>query len=207
LNQRVFAWHAPWQDWLFLPLGAFWILVNIGWYPAYPAFILRVGTFESRASDIFPYTWASSFLLFAYSIWLLRTRYNLDYVRTVIFALSLSLAATSLFEVIYQNIGIGVGVGNQQIEGQLINFSAIAMALSSVRFWRASKPLLFTVILFLTGWILWMSAGYPQIFSSDAGLAREAYVFNASLKVGAFVVLGLLVSFARPQGDRKDRTV
>lgn len=193
---RLFRWNSPWEDWLFVPLGVAWLIINVGIYPAYPAFLVRVGTFESGASAIFPYTWTSSLLLFAYGLWMFRIRYGLDYVRAVVFALCLSFAATSLFEIIYQNIGSGLGVGNQQIEGQLINASAIALAFSSIRFWRASKPLVGAILLYVTGWALWWSAGYPQIFASDLALAREAYVFNAALKVGSFVILGLLVGFA-----------
>ncbi len=196
LSDRIFRLRAPWEDWLFVPLFALWITVNFGLYPAYPAFVLRVGTFEGRASSIFPYTWVSSFFLFVYGLWLFKTRYRLDYVRTAAFAVSLSFAATSLFEIIYQNIGIGTGVGNQYIERQLINLTAIGLAFSSLRFWRASKPLLYSVLLFLTGWILWMSVGYPQIFDSNPTLAQHAYVFNAALKVGSFILMGLLVSFA-----------
>jgi hypothetical protein len=203
LADRVFRLHAPWPDWLFFPLFALWITINVGLYPAYPAFILRVGTFEGRASSIFPFTWASSFILFVYGLWLFNKRYHLDYVRTAAFALGLSFAATSLFEIIYQNIGIGTGVGNQYVEGQLINLTAIGLAFSSVRFWRASKPLLYSIILFLTGWILWMSVGYPQIFDSNPALAQHAYVFNAALKVGSFIVMGLLVSFAGPESIRR----
>lgn len=193
---RLFKVDSPWQDWLFIPLLAIWVGINVGLYSAYPAFILRVGTFSSGASVISPYTWSSSLLLFIYSIWLFQTRYHLDYVRSVLFALSLSFAATSLFEITYQNIGAGFGVGNHQIEGQLINLSAIGLAFSSLRFWRASRVLLYSVILYLTGWILWVSAGYPQIFDSNPSIAHQAYVFNAALKVGAFVLFGLLVSFA-----------
>ncbi|MGD0250679.1 MAG: hypothetical protein ABSB97_07340 [Thermoplasmata archaeon] len=201
---QLFRWAAPWQDWLFLPLVLAWLVINVGLFPAYPAFLVRVGTFETGASAIFPYTWTSSLLLFVYSLWLFRIRYGLDYVRTVVFALSLSFAATSLFEIIYQNIGSGLGIGNQQFEGQLINASAIALALSTVRFWRASKPLLFAVLLFVAGWILWVSAGYPQIFDPELPRAEQAYLFNATLKVGALVVLGLLVSFA---GRRPDPSI
>jgi hypothetical protein len=193
---HILRLDSPWQDWLFIPLFVVWAIINIGLYPAYPAFIWRVGTFTSGAGVIFPFTWTSSLALFIYGIWLFHRRYRLDLVRTVAFALGLSFAATSLFEILYQNIGRGVGVGNQLLEGQLINLSAISLALGSLRFWRSSKPLLYSIILFLTGWILWMAAGYPQIFSSDPSLAREAYAFNATLKVGSFVVMGLLVSFA-----------
>jgi hypothetical protein len=197
----VFRWEAPLADWLFLPLAVLWAIVNVGLYPAYPEFLVRVGTFRSQASEIFPYTWISALALFVYGLVLFRARYRLDLVRSFAFALSLSFAATSLFEIIYQNVGLGVGVGNQQLEGQLINLSAVALALSSVRFWRASRPFVVSLLWFVAGWVGWRAIGYPQIFDSNTAAAHEAYLFNAALKVGAYVVLGLLVSFApRPVG-------
>jgi hypothetical protein len=194
--RSLFRWHVDGQDWWFVPVWAVWLVVNLGLYPAYPQFLVRAGVLQSRVSEIFPYTWASSLLLFVYGVWLFRVRYRLDYLRSVVYALSLSFAATSLFEILYQNIGAGAGVGNQQLEGQLINLSAIALALSTVRFWRVSKPWLVAVLAFAAGWVAWRAVGYPQIYDSDPALAREAYAFNAGLKVGAYVVLGLLVSFA-----------
>lgn len=197
--RRIFSVDVPWQDWLFVPVSVQWVIVNLVFYPAYPAFIIAIGSFQERAGPIFPFTWASSFILFLYGIWLFAGRYRVDYIRTSFYAIGLSLAATSLFEILYQNVGRSTGVGNAGLEGQLINLSSIALALSSLRFWRASRPLLVVVILFLIGWLLWLATGYPQITSSSPTLAIHAYLFNAALKVGAFVMIGLLVSFAIPR--------
>ena len=202
----VFSLNAPWQDWIFIPVVSVWMFINFELYPAYPKFIFEIGTFQAGANVVFPYTWASSLLLFIYGLWLFHRRYGLDYIRTVIYAVSLSFAATSLFEIIYQNIGSGIGGGKEGLEGQLINLSAIALALSSLRFWKASKMLLSSLVLFLTGWIVWVSVGYPQIYNANPVLAMQAYAFNVALKVGAFGVVGLLVSFgASPRGPQEDR--
>ncbi|MCI4338928.1 MAG: hypothetical protein L3J68_01165 [Thermoplasmata archaeon] len=188
----------PWPDWIFVPVLILWVVVNFGFYPAYPSFILAVGTFRAHSNVIFPITWGCALLLFAYGLWLFHRRYALDLVRTVVYAIALSFAATSLFEILYQNVGIGAGVGNQSLEGQAINLSALLLALSSLRFWRLSRPFLMSAVLFLGGWLLWLAAGYPQIYNPSAGLASEGYAFNSVLKVGAFVVVALLVSFALP---------
>jgi hypothetical protein len=196
--QRIFALRAPWQDWIFVPLFVQWAVVCFVLYPAYPSFLFDIGTFHRAHNVIFPYTWISSLLLFVYALWLFAFRYRLDYVRSVAYSMGLTIAATSVFEIVYQNVGIGVGVGNQAIEGQLINLSSIGLALASVRFWRASRPFLFATMLFLSGWLLWLALGYPQIYNPSTILALRGYALNATLKVGAYVVMALMVSLALP---------
>jgi hypothetical protein len=134
-------------------------------------------------------------------------QYRLDGIRSAIFAVGLAFAATSLFEIIYQNVGVGTGVGNQAFEGQLINLSSIALVVASLRFWRVNRVFLSATILFLCGWLFWLAFGYPQIYNPSSNLAQQAYVFNASLKVGAFVLVALLVSFAGPRPEPRDNPV
>jgi hypothetical protein len=166
-------------------------IVNLVLYPQYAVAVVGWGTFRIGASEIFPYTWASSLCLFVYAIWTFHWRYNVDTVRTIIYALALSFAATSLFEEIYQNVGVGQGIGNQFLEGQLINFSAMAFGLASLRYWRASRIALAAACVYLATWLVWLALGYPQIYDSNSIRALQAYVFNASLKVASFVVVGL----------------
>ena len=199
--RRVFAWSGGWRDWLFVPLLAQFVVVNFVVYPDYGQFVFRVGSFQQGASDIFPYTWASALLLFLFALWLFHWRYRVDLTRTIVYSLGLAFAATSLFEIIYQNIGAGQGIGNQGWEGQVINLSAIAFGFASVRFWRLTRWNMAVVGLYLLGWILWLGVGYPQIHDSDVTTALHGYIFNAALKVASYVVIGLLVSFASPHAE------
>jgi hypothetical protein len=193
-----------WRDWLFVPLLVQFVVINVLLYPQYASAIVAWGTFRLPASEIFPYTWASSLLLFVYAIWMFHWHYSVDTARTIVYSLALSFAATSLFEEIYQNIGVGQGIGNQSLEGQLINFSAIVFGLSSLRFWNASRVALAALCCYLVVWLLWLAFGYPQIYDATPIHAIQAYVFNASLKVGSFVVIGLFVSL---RGDLRNATL
>ncbi len=139
------------MDWLFVPLIAQFLIVNLVLYPQYAQYVYQVGTFSRPTNVIFPYTWASALLLFGFSVGLFYWRYRVDVLRSVLYALGLCFAAASLFEIIYQNVGSGQGIGNQQWEGQGINLSAIVFGFSSLRFWRATRPGLLALILFLAG--------------------------------------------------------
>jgi hypothetical protein len=184
-------------DWLFVPLYGAWLAVNVGLYPAYPEFVFRVGSFTGRAGEIFPFTWSAALTLFVYGLWLFGIRYRVDALRTILYSVGLAFAATSMFEILYQNVGAGYGVGNQMLEGQLINLTAIALAAASVRFWSWTSWLGGAGALYAFGWVLWLGVGYPQIFDTEPTQAHVAYVFNALLKVASFVLLGLLVLPAR----------
>lgn len=189
-------------DWVFIPLTAQWIVVNELVYPAYGTFLYRLGTFQVASNPIFPVTWGAALALFVFGAAQFRVRYGVDYVRSFAYAFGLALAATSLFEIIYQNVGAGQGIGNQSLVGQVINASSIAMAFSSLRFWQPSRLVLGAAIVYLCGWLFWLSAGYPQIYSSDPARAMLAFDFNAPLKAGSYVLLGLLVSKAPPPRNR-----
>ncbi|HYA70219.1 MAG TPA: hypothetical protein VEH28_02475, partial [Thermoplasmata archaeon] len=145
---------------------------------------------------VFPYTWASALGLFAYGIWLFHWRYRVDSVRAIVYSLGLCFAATSLFEIVWQNVGAGQEVGNQFLEGQVINLSSIAFGLSSLRFWRINVPVLAASNLYWMGWLFWLADGYPQTYSLNPNLAAQAYAFNAALKITSYVLFALVVSFA-----------
>ncbi len=193
---KIFRPSPDWRDYVFVACAAQWIVVNLVLFFPYVEFLYRVGTFQDPANSIFPITWTSALGLFVYGLWLFVYRYRQDYFRSTIYAFGLPLAATSLFEVIWQNIGAGLHIGNQTFVTDIINLSSILMALCSFRFWRSTQPLLYCAVIFLAGWVLWMSLGYPQIYSSQPQAAEIAFLVNAILKVLSFVIFALLVSFA-----------
>jgi hypothetical protein len=194
--RRLLAPSREWVDWLFVPLVAQWLVVNVVLYYPYVQFLYSIGTFQRPFNVIFPFTWASALGVFVYGLWLFLRKYRLDLVRTTIYALGLPLAATSLFEIIWQNVGAGMHIGNQNPIGDLINLSSIVLLGCSFRYWTPARPTLYAVIAFLSGWLVWLSLGFPQITNTDPASARAAFVVNVILKVLAFALVGLVVSFA-----------
>lgn len=192
-----------WRDWVFVGCVTQWFVVNIILYFPYAVFLYNVGTFQTAANSIFPITWVSALGLFIWGLWLFLRKYLVDPVRSVIYALGLPLAATSFFEIIWQNIGAGLHIGNQSLMGNLINLSSMVMALSSFRYWRATFYLFCCVSVFIGGWIFWFALGYPQIHAGKPEVADIAFLFNALLKVLAFVLFAVLVSFASDPRSRK----
>jgi len=193
---RILDLSRDWRDWLFVPLGAQFAFVVLVLYPPYAQFVVQVGALQRHVNPVFPYTWASALGLFAYGIWLFHWRYRVDWTRAIVYSLGLCFAATSLFEIVWQNVGAGQGVGNQFLEGQVINLSSIAFGLSSLRFWRFNVPVLAASNLYWMGWLLWLADGYPQTYNLNPSLAAQAYAFNAALKIASYVLFALVVSFA-----------
>ncbi len=199
LSRRILAGSADWRDWLFVPLVAQFLIVNVGIYPEYARAVVGWGTFQFRTNDIFPYTWGGSLLLFIFAIWVFNRKYRVDLIRTFVYSVALSFAATSLFELIYQNVGIGQGIGNQFLEGQVINLSAIAFGFSSVRFWHFGRLNQSACSVYLGAWLLWLSFGYPQAYDTGPGAAGEGYFFNVAIKLGSYALFAL---FIQPFRDR-----
>ena len=204
-SHRVLDWSSKPIDWLFVGLTTQWILFVAVYFQAYGVFLVEAATLERGVGPVFPVTYASAICLALYGLIIFRRRYGVDYVRSLIYAGGLAVAATSLFEILWQNVGSGTGVGNQALLGQLINFSSMALALCSIRYWSTARPILFSAIAYLLGWLLWTSIGYPQWYNSDPHLANIGLAFNVSLKVGSFVMLGLLVSFGPPAAGWRRR--
>jgi len=191
---RILSLSKDYRDWTFVPLLGQWIIINFLIYYPYVQFIYRIGTFQQNANTIFPYTWASALILFAYGLVLFSKKFKLDAVRTIVYSLSLPFAATSLFEIIWQNIGSGMHIGNQTAITYIVNISSIALIGTYFKFWNSEKYFLYLVISYLAGWILWMSAGFPQITDSNPVIAQEAFIFNVIMKVLTFVVVGMMVA-------------
>ena len=196
----LFDVRAPALDWLFVGLVAVWVYINVVEYSAYGQFLFQAGTLQRRMGPVFPVTYACAVALVLYGLLLFRLRYRLDYVRTVTYSVGIGLAATSLFEIIWQNIGSSAGVGNQDLWGQILNLSAIALGFSSIRYWSSVRPVLYFVIIYLTLWIVWLGIGYPQWYNVDPTKSLLAFGFNIALKIASFVLMGLLVSYA-PKGS------
>lgn len=200
----LLARSRSWSSWLFVPLLTQFLVVNLAVYPAYARFIVQAGLFQGHSNSIFPVTWASALGLFLYSFWIFRWKDRLDLTRTIVYSLGLCFAATSLFEILWQNVGASQGIGNQQLEGQLINLSSIAFGFCSVSLWRVGRRFLGALNLYWVGWILWLADGYPQTFFTSPDAVHAAFVFNIALKVGSFVIFALLIS--RPEARGRSET-
>lgn len=191
---KIFALSSDYRDWLFVPLLIQWIVVNLVLYYPYLRFIFEVGIFQQKANVIFPYTWTSALLLFFYALYIFLKKYKIDYVRTVLYSLSMPFVATSLFEIIWQNIGSGIHVGNQSVITEVINISSIALIVSVFKFWRIKRSFLILTILYLLIWIVWLSVGYPQINTSSHILFIVSFSFNVGLKILSFILVGSLIT-------------
>jgi hypothetical protein len=191
------AWRSrneTFLDWIFLPLLIQFVVVDFLLYPAYPVFLVHEGSFTGASNSIFPITWTCGLGLFLFGLWTFRRKCRLDWVRVSVYALGLTFAATSLFEIIYQNVGAGLGVGNQQLESQAINLSAILFGFSSVKYWRpAWYAGVWAVVLAMLWWV-WLAIGYPQIYDEGLSAAEHAYALNAVLKSGTFLLFALLIA-------------
>jgi hypothetical protein len=191
-----------------------WSIVFLSWSLGreYLTYVFQMGTFtHGRANIIFPLTWASALFLFCFSVFAFH-KLGCSVLKATFLAFGLTFGAVSIFEDIYQNIGVFYGGHNFcrflhiavttavvrvflyphsitldfcWVE-QLINASAIFMVLPSAYYWKFSKTALVLFTSYIAGWLLWASIGYPQIFSPHP---EVAIALNSYLKVLTFVML------------------
>ncbi len=61
------------------------------------------------------------------------------------------------------------------------------MGIISLPEWKRNRISVSAIVIFTIGWITWLGMGYPQIPSA------LGYMFNITLKIGAFAVIMILV--------------
>jgi hypothetical protein len=184
-----------------VPLAVF-LSVNIPpWFGfSYLFAVFRWATFQDTltlgGNLVFPFTYASALSTIAGSAYLFRKRMGLSSISSLVLGTGLATAGAGLFELLWQGVGYvfypseitgGIWLGNYVLNG-----SWIFLSFGSIQYWKLSRRFLLTGIIFVTGWIVWIAMGFPQVFPS-AGLA--ALVMNSSLKILSFVLFLSLVIF------------
>ena len=75
---------------------------------------------------------------------------------------------------------------SDNITSEIILFSWFFLGTISYPMWKTDKYSITSFLAFSAGWVLWLIFGYPQMPS------YLGYVFNVSLKVGAFFTIMVL---------------
>lgn len=132
---------------------------------------------------LFPLTYSlaiCSFLIFLY--W---------FRNNGIFAIPLAIGVPFLwvitFEILWQNSFILTGHIGDTLNTELILISLLLMGIISLPEWKRNRISVSAIVIFTIGWITWLWMGYPQIPST------LGYMFNITLKIGAFAVIMILV--------------
>ncbi|MHB8565493.1 MAG: hypothetical protein ACYC7D_04595 [Nitrososphaerales archaeon] len=185
----------------YVTIGLFvqWVIIDVLWSQgfSYLHYLYHMGTMQFHGNEydaIFPFTYASALALFLFGVYAFRFRLRLDWLRTVIFSVSLPFAATSLFEETYQDIGVILHVANitPSFSSHVINVSSVLFGLVSMGYWRRSRIFYATAFAYVLLWGIWVGLGYPQIYEQSS--FNFVYLINAVLKVMSYSLFALLVA-------------
>jgi hypothetical protein len=91
------------------------------------------------------------------------------------------------FEILWQNSFIFSGAFKDNIVSEMILMSWLLVGCISYPIWRADKFTLAAFLTFSLTWVAWVATGYQQM------PLMTGYIFNISLKIGAFLTIIVLI--------------
>ncbi|MHB1707888.1 MAG: hypothetical protein ACYCT2_00220 [Thermoplasmataceae archaeon] len=91
------------------------------------------------------------------------------------------------FEILWQNSFALVGTFSDNLTSEVILFSWLLIGTISFPTWTMDRLTLISFLLFSAGWMAWILIDYPQMPS------LPGYFFNFLLKIGAFLVIIIMV--------------
>ena len=144
---------------------------------------LRSALSPLNQGPLFPLTFSlaiSSFLLSLYWYWH-EGPFALPY------AVGVPFLWVIFFEILWQNSFAIFGTFTDNLTSEVILFSWLLIGTISFPTWTMDRLTLISFILFSAGWIAWILIDYPQMPSFPG------YFFNFLLKIGAFIVIMIMV--------------
>lgn len=185
---------------LLVPIAVF-LVVNIPpWFGfSYVLVVFQWATFQRPLTlggdQIFPVTLASAIVTVVITSSLFIVQSKLSFARSLIQGFGLALAATALFEIIYQFAGYlfypAIITGVLWPANYVLNGSWLFVAYTSRGQWRLSKRLAIVSIGFALSWVVWIGIGFPQLFQDQP----TALVANAVTKVLSYALVISAIDF------------
>ncbi len=146
-------------------------------------FALNSALSPLNQDPLFPLTYSlaiSSFLLSLY--W---SRH--EGLLALPYAIGVPFLWVIFFEILWQNSFVLFGTFTDNLTSEVILLSWLLLGTISFPTWITDKFTIISFLLFSMGWIAWVLIGYPQMPS------MLGYIFNFLLKIGAFLVIMVLV--------------
>ena len=144
---------------------------------------LRSAFSPLNQGPLFPLTFSlaiSSFLLSLY--WFRR-----EALFAIPYAAGIPFLWVIFFEILWQNSFALFGTFTDNLTSEVILFSWLLIGTISFPTWTMDRLTLISFLFFSAGWTAWILIGYPQMPSFPG------YLFNFMLKIGAFIVIMIMV--------------
>lgn len=145
-------------------------------------FAFRSAISPLSQDTLFPLTYSLAIFSFLVSLYWERNAG----IMAVLYAMGIPFLWVIFFEILWQNSFIFFGTFTDNITSEIILFSWFFLGTVSYPMWKTDKYSITSFLVFSAGWVLWLIFGYPQMPS------YLGYVFNVSLKVGAFFTIMVL---------------
>ncbi|MFI5419663.1 MAG: hypothetical protein ACHQ1H_01710 [Nitrososphaerales archaeon] len=175
---------------LILPFLSFWLIVNVPPWPMYGGSILvlvarwgTVGAVSGSTNSIFPLTYGLALFIFIFFYFRFRKNVGFDRKRSLLLSATIPFGFVAFFETVYQELFFVVRpqLFHTPPSGQLLLASWILLSLSTVPFWKITKKFYLVIAVDISGFLIWLALGYPQIFETGP-LTIYALILNIVTK-------------------------
>ncbi len=173
-NRRIYF------SFLFLT-STFFLIINVE--TGILLFAVSASLSPFHQNTLFPLTYFLSVFSFLISLYWFRY----DGILSIPLSIGVPFLWVTFFEVLWQNSFLLTGKFSDNLNSELILLSWLLMGSISFPKWKKDRVTISAFIAFSIGWIAWLGMGYPQMPSF------LGYLFNISLKIGAFALIIILV--------------
>ncbi|MEM0156339.1 MAG: hypothetical protein QW597_07065 [Thermoplasmataceae archaeon] len=185
-DKELYAGRLTYLLYLISALAIFFI-VNVSTGTLSFAFRSAISPFDQ--DTLFPLTYSLAILSFFLSIYWFRHFQLLS----LPYATGVPFLWVIFFEILWQNSFAISGAFTDNLTSEVILLSWLLVGFLSFPTWKLDKVTMVAFLLFLMGWMAWLGDGYPQMPSA------RGYIFNITLKIGAFLVIIALVTPRRSE--------
>lgn len=152
-------------------------------------FAVRSAISPLTQDTLFPLTYSLAIASFLVTIYWYRDKGLTGFP----YAIGVPFFWIILFEILWQNSFLLFGTFTDDVLSEIILSSWFMIGVISYPTWNIDKFTLWVFLMFSAGWTAWILARYPQMPS------LSGYVFNISLKIGAFLAIMLMVKPRKKQ--------
>lgn len=146
-------------------------------------FAFRSAISPISQDTLFPLTYSLAIFSFLVSLYWERKAG----LMAIPYAMGIPFLWVIFFEILWQNSFVLFGTFTDNLTSEVILFSWLLIGTISFPTWTMDRLTLISFLFFSAGWTAWILIGYPQMPS------LPGYLFNFMLKIGAFIVIMIMV--------------
>ncbi len=185
-------------EYLLIPAIITWLAVNLPPWQFFGGqslalFTLKTGillgpTFGKVQSQIFPLTYTLAWGSIFCALYLLRSRIQLDWIRSLILSFTFPFEFLGVFEEIWQNLWIVRGL-SPPLSNEVWMVSWVIVGLSTLPYWRLTKKSILVLLGIALAFSLWALSGYHQLGETSSILVPALNWITKTLVAVFFALL------------------